>query len=216
MIFPYEVTEPFFDGIRGFPAYTKIGTTGWGTAILTRDHIQLTNILCLPTGRGMAANFQNVTIVNIYAPSGAERMDRENFFSNELPYLLRGIPPSLLVGGDINSVFTNPDATGHPNYSRALQQFIRGLDLVDMLEASQERATYTHYTTRETWRIDRIYSYLSRKLSRQKRGPVTRVVVLTDYLAVVIRLAREATTLRRGLSYWKMNTALLREDSFQE
>jgi len=30
MIFPYEVTEPFFDGIRGFPAYTKIGTTGGG------------------------------------------------------------------------------------------------------------------------------------------------------------------------------------------
>ena len=64
----------------------------------------------------MATDFQNVTIVNIYAPSGAERRrDREDFFSNELPYLLRGIPPSLLVGGDFNSVFTNLDATGHPN-----------------------------------------------------------------------------------------------------
>ena len=33
---------------------------------------------------------------------------------------------------------------------------------------------------------------------------------------MVIRIALEATTLRRGRSYWKMNTALLREGNFQE
>jgi len=119
---------------RGFAAYTNIGTTGRGTEILTLEHIQLTNIVCLLTGRGMAADFQNVTIVIIYAPSGADRRrDREKFFSNELPYLLRGIPPLLLVGGDFNSVLTNLDATGHPNYSRALQEFIRGFDRVDKI-----------------------------------------------------------------------------------
>jgi len=125
-IFLQEVTRSVFDDIRGFTAYTNIGTTGRETAMLTREHIQLTNIVCLPTGRGMAARFQNVTIVNIYAPSGAERRrDRENFFSNELPYLLRDIPPSLLVGREFNCVLTNIDATGHPNYSRALQEFIK-------------------------------------------------------------------------------------------
>ena len=88
-----EVTRPVFDDIRGFAAYTNIGTTGRGTAILTRDHIQLTNTVCFRTGRGMAADFQNVTIVNIYAPSGAERRrDKENFFSNELPYYTAGHP----------------------------------------------------------------------------------------------------------------------------
>jgi exonuclease III len=104
-IFLQKVTRPVFDDIRGFTAYTNIATTGRGTAILTRDHIQLTNTVCLPTGSGMAARFQNVTIVNIYAPSGAERRrDRENFFSTELPYLLRDIPPSLLVGGNFKCV----------------------------------------------------------------------------------------------------------------
>jgi len=68
-----EVTRPVFDDIRGFAAYTNIGSTGRGTAVLKRDHIQLTNIVCLPTGMGMAADFQNVTIVKIYLPSGAER-----------------------------------------------------------------------------------------------------------------------------------------------
>jgi len=103
-----DVTRPVFDDSRGFTAYTNIGTTGREAAILTRDHIQFTNIVCLPTGRGMAADFQNVTIVNIYTPSGAERRrDMENVFSNELPCLLRGIPPSLLIGGDFNSLLTN-------------------------------------------------------------------------------------------------------------
>jgi exonuclease III len=95
------------------------------------------DIVCLYTGRGMAAQFQNVTIVNIYGPSGTERRrDKEKFFSNELPYLLRNIPPLLLVGGDFNCFLTNIDATGHPNY--------RGFDLLDMWETFQERATYTH------------------------------------------------------------------------
>jgi len=135
----------------------------------------------------MAAQLQNVTIVNIYAPSGVERKrERENFFSNELPYLLRDIPLSLLVEGDFNCVLTNIDATGNPNYSRALQEFIRGFDLLDMWEMSQERATYTHYTSRGASKIDRIYA--SRNLSRNKRGAETRDASFTDHLAVVIKL----------------------------
>jgi exonuclease III len=215
IIFLQEVTRPVFDDIRGFTVYTNIATTGRGTAILTRDHIQLMNTVCVPTGRGMAAQFQNVTIVNIYAPSGAERnRNRENLFSNELPYLLRDIPPSFLVGDGFNCVLANIDATGHPNYSRALQEFIRGFDLLDMWKTSQERATYTHYTSRGVSRIDRIYA--SRNLSRHKRGAETRVAAFTDHLAVVVKITLEATTMRRGRGYWKMNAALLSEERFQE
>jgi endonuclease/exonuclease/phosphatase family metal-dependent hydrolase len=157
----------------------------------------------------MAAQLQNVTIVNIYAPSRAERRrDREKFFSNELPYLL------LLVGGDFNCVLTNIDATEHPIYSRTLQEFIRGFDLLDMWETAQERSTYINYTSRGASRVDRIYAW--RNLSRHKRGAETRVAAFTEHLAVVIRIAFEATTMRRGRSYWKMNTALLSEERFQE
>jgi len=53
-------------------------------------------------------------------------------------------------------------------------------------------------------------------VSRQKRGAETRVAAFTDHLEVVIRIALEATTMRRGRSYWKMNTVLLCEESFQE
>ena len=80
----------------------------------------------------MAASFKNVTLVNIYAPSGAERREREQFFASEVPYLLRGIPSSLVMGGDINSVLSSVEVTGHTNYSRTLQELIRGYDLVVM------------------------------------------------------------------------------------
>ena len=129
-------------------AQTNIGTTGRGTAILSRDQLQLTNIVRLPTGRGMAASFQNLTLVNIYVPSGAERREREQFLASEVPYLLQGIPTSLVMGGNFNSVLSNADLTGHTNYSRTLQELIRGYDLVDMWETARGQATYTHYTSR--------------------------------------------------------------------
>jgi exonuclease III len=123
-----EVTRSVFDDVRVFEAYTNTGTTERRTAILTRDRVQLTNISCLPTGREIAAQFQNVTIVDIYALSGAERRrDKENLFSNELPYLLRDIPSPPLVGGDLNSVLTNLDATGHPNFSRTCKSISEDL-----------------------------------------------------------------------------------------
>ena len=91
----------------------------------------------------MVADFQNVTTVNIHAPPGAERRrDRANVVPNELPYILRGIPPSFLVGGILNSVLTNLDATVHPNYSRALQEYLREFDIVGIWETSQERVMW--------------------------------------------------------------------------
>jgi hypothetical protein len=62
--------------------------------------------------------------------------------------------------------------------------------------------------------IDRICA--SRNLSRQKRSEDARIAAFTDHLEVVIRKALEATTMRRRLSYWKMNTTLLRKERFQE
>jgi exonuclease III len=213
IIFLQEVTRPVFDDIRGFVTHTNIGTSGRGTAILKRNHMQLTNIVCLPTGRGMAAVLKSVSLVNIYAPPGAaRRRERELFFSSELPYLLRDIPMSLLLGGDFNCVLNNRDATGHPNHSRPLQELIRGFDLVDMCEAPPGRDIYTHYTSRGASWIDRIYA--SRDLSGRKRGMDTRVAAFNDYLTVVLRIAFSVTTMRRGRGYWRMNMALLREEVF--
>jgi hypothetical protein len=61
------------DNIQGIAAYSNIGTSRRETAMLTREHMPLTNIVRLPSGRGMAADLQGVWLVYIYAPLGAER-----------------------------------------------------------------------------------------------------------------------------------------------
>jgi len=47
----------------------------------------------------MAASYQGIWLVNLYAPSGtANRQEREDFNNAELVYLLRTLPPTMIVG----------------------------------------------------------------------------------------------------------------------
>jgi exonuclease III len=94
-----EVTQPKFDNLRGYTAQTNIGTNRRGTAILARENLPLTRTVSLRSGRGIAASFQGVRLVNIYAPSEAEkRHEREHFFNLELPYLIIDTPTTMIMG----------------------------------------------------------------------------------------------------------------------
>jgi len=53
----------------------------------------------------MATDFQGLWLVNVYAPTGAERkQDREVFFNIDLPQLLLETPSMMLIGSDNNCV----------------------------------------------------------------------------------------------------------------
>jgi exonuclease III len=57
-LFQQEVTQPTFDNLRGYKAYTNIGKNRRGTAILIREHLLLTGTVSLPSGRGIVVSFQ--------------------------------------------------------------------------------------------------------------------------------------------------------------
>ena len=199
-----ELTHSDFDMIRGYRAYLNIGINKRGTAILTKEQIQLTNITRLPSGRGMAASYQGVWIVNIYAPSGtANRQEREEFYNVELVYLMRSLPPSMIVGRDFNCVLSQADCTGNRNYSKALDKLVQGLELTDVWQTTTNRAIYTHYTPHGVARLDRLY--VSQSLRSRKMGVETVMAAFTDHLAVCLRIALDAPLLRRGRGRWKMN-----------
>jgi len=65
-----EVTHPTFDTPRGYKSYFNVGTAGRGIALITRDEFTITNVKQLPTGRGIAAAYKDIRMINIYAPSG--------------------------------------------------------------------------------------------------------------------------------------------------
>lgn len=124
-IFLQEVTHPDLDDLPGYVTYTKVGTSMRGTAFVTRNELQVTNITKLLSGRGMAADCVGITLINIYASSGtAKKVERENFFTADLAYLLRNALENLLLDGDFNCVLEKADTTGHYTYSRALAELI--------------------------------------------------------------------------------------------
>jgi exonuclease III len=69
----------------------------------------------------MAAQYEELHIVNIYAPSGpAIRTEREHFYNMDVPQLLQSGRGKIIIGGDFNCVIDPANTSGHFNTSRAL------------------------------------------------------------------------------------------------
>jgi exonuclease III len=68
-----EVTKPVLHDICGYTRYYNMGVSIRGRALLTRDGISLENVSLLPSGRAIAAQFRDIWIINIYAPSETAR-----------------------------------------------------------------------------------------------------------------------------------------------
>ena len=198
-----EVTKPVLHNINGYNTHYNIGATMRGTAIITRDSISLENVTRLPSWRAIAAKYQEIWIINIYAPSGtARKQDRENFYNNEVPYIIATAGEHILLGGDFNCILNPTDATGGYNYSRALQELIQGLAMIDTWQTNTDRRVYTHISASGASRLDRIY--VTKELISRKQGVDIAAAAFTDHLAVCLRLSSELPILRTGRGLWKM------------
>jgi exonuclease III len=175
---------------------------------------QLHRLQRLPSGRGIAAYYNNTCIINLNAPPGtANRAEREAFFNTELIDLIPHTPTDLIMAGDFNCVLSNLDCTGHRNSSRTLERLIQGLGLVDVWGASVNRQTYTHYAHTGAARLDRIY--VTEDLRRQKQGMETIAAAFTDHLAVLLRMAMTTPFIHRGRGIWRMNISYLNDLPFK-
>jgi hypothetical protein len=77
MLLLQEVTHDRFDEIVHRNAYINVGTETRGTTIITKENIQLNDIIRLPSGRGIAGWWGDLYIINIYAPSGTGKKKNE-------------------------------------------------------------------------------------------------------------------------------------------
>jgi hypothetical protein len=208
------VTCSQLDSVRRYTQHINVGTEKRGTAILAKDGIMLTDIRCLPSGRGITARYNGISLINIYAPSGFERkQERESFYNTDLSYLLPGYHTDIILAGDFNCMLSHSDVTGQRNYSRALDKLVTGLRLHDIEEQNSAPPSFTHYTPRGAYRLHRIY--ISNMLQRKKQGVSTVVAAFTDHLAIVLRMASSDPLPKRGRGYWRVNTSILGEGSFR-
>ena len=131
-VFLQEVTDPAILNVTGYAAYLNIGANIRWTAILAKHDFHLTNVTSLLTGLAIAADYNGIRLVNVYAPAGTvRRADRELFFTSELPALFYATSQSVLLGGNFNCVLHPTDTTGPFTTSRALSEVVRGLALSD-------------------------------------------------------------------------------------
>ena len=94
-------------------AHINQGTEGRGTASLLKEGLNISNVKRLPSGKGMAAVFNGTWILNIYAPSSAEKKaEREEFYTSDLTRLLPTTHSELFLAGDFNCILNTTDSTG--------------------------------------------------------------------------------------------------------
>jgi exonuclease III len=110
-----------------------------------KEGIKITDIKRLPTGRGVAAKLNETWVVNIYATSGAEKkkQEREHFYNTDLTHIIPMTYTDMIIAGDFNCILTRTDSTGTKNYSRALTNIVKGLNLIDAWETTKTREGYT-------------------------------------------------------------------------
>ena len=56
-----------------------------------------------------------------------------------------GTSTTTIIGGDFNCVLSQADCTGNMNYTKALDNLVRGLEVTDVWETILPEP-YTHYT----------------------------------------------------------------------
>jgi hypothetical protein len=122
---------------------------------------------------------------------------------------------AMFLAGDFKcNIDKKKDSTGAINYSRALNNILQGLGLIDGWEITKTRGGYTHYTAKSASRIDRIYATTA--VMKRKTGIETLAATFTDHNAVIIRIAIDTPLQTRGRGYWKMNTQLVQNRTFCE
>jgi exonuclease III len=158
------------------------GTDGRGAAILAKQGITITHFKRIPSGRGIAAMLNGTWIINIYAPSGAEKKkEREKFYNNDITYLLPTTRADMILAGDFNCILSNTNSACTNNYSRAIANIVHGFGLIDAWNTTTSRRIYTHYTPTGASRIDRIY--VTRNILSQKQCVESVAAAFTYHFA---------------------------------
>ena len=110
--------------------------TKYGTASLIRSDFIPDNILLDSNGRAIVFNIGDITLANLYLPSGNDsscRSSREKYCAETVPQLLLNRLDSGCIGGDMNCITNKIDCTHNPapKMSPSLTKMIQTFDMKD-------------------------------------------------------------------------------------
>ena len=97
-----------------FQIIAQNNESGFGVCSIIHKRFVIENLFLHPSGRIICFDIEDLTLVNLYMPSGAEaKQDRENLIGQDIPNLLFQKPRGL-VGGDWNTITAPIDCTNLP------------------------------------------------------------------------------------------------------
>ena len=168
----------------------------YGTASIIKSHLIPENILMDTNGRAVVFNIGNLTLANLYLPSGTDslsRSQRENYFSETIPQLLLNRQDCGIVGGDMNCITRNQDCTHYPE-SKKSPSLVRLISIFDMTDSYRSlfpsKQVFSHYYNsgqagHGATRIDRSYHWGQVEVKDAKY----EAVAFSDHMAYVVTIS---------------------------
>ena len=191
-----------------------------GTGILIRNNLQSLKTEHIEIKENI---FQNrithikitakdaINFISIYAPSGQEDLQKQNFYKKLVQYLENLIGQNVIILGDFNFVENNLDRLRALRpYDIYLQKIFKSQNL-NLRDVYQYKHGLNQNFTRLNSRIDRIYisDFLVPKIKN-----VTHLDYLADHKPVSLDIELDGTKMW-GYFYWKLNNFYLKDDFYK-
>ena len=127
--------------------------TGFGVCSLVHKRFPTENVIQHPSGRLIAFDIGEITLANVYLPSGGDAKDqRENFIGQTIPNTLLAAKKNTLIGGDFNCIIAPLDCTHHPEskMSTNLKRITTIFNWKDTFRTLHPNTpTYSHFYNRQ-------------------------------------------------------------------
>ncbi|KAJ4446450.1 hypothetical protein ANN_13146 [Periplaneta americana] len=191
----------------------NVGDEQRGTTIVYRHGINVVSSEMHPSGRLTSLlTDMNTLYVNVYLHSGTNRKrEREDFFTNQMPFYLRHRFHKIMLAGDFNCVLTAKDQKPEYHPSPALQRMCQDLNLIDLWEVVHGNADgFTYFRNNSASRLDRWYTNKGCQVDVQNIPNTS--VPFSDHYCVIVSCRADYTTPPYGRSYWKLNSRLLHDE----
>ena len=192
-----------------------------GTAAIWREDLPTPQVANLISCSLQTVRFGQRYFYNVYAPSGSEnRRDRAQLFTRDIfPLLLQHMEQLPVLAGDWNCLVAAKDTTANfqEKYSKDLDNLLKAFKYSDayrILHPNTSEFTF-HRASCAPSRLDRVY--LPPNLVPCLRS-VEHQPGLADHWGVHVKLeiemARAEQLPRPRKTHWKLNTNILKHESF--
>ena len=204
-------------------------SSGFGVCSLIHKRLTISNEMAHPEGRLIMFDIGQVSLINLYLPSGQEteaKHARENYISTVIPNYLLNSQKMGIMGGDFNCLDRKEDAShlAENKISQNLQNLTRIKKLKDTFRQMHPSSrSYSHFynwnsggTLRQgASRIDRSYAWGGLKILKASYLSTA----YSDHFLHLVKINTPTPSQNRNKTfkpYYKMSKEILEELEFKE